>query len=950
MSRTRFTSTLTTPINDGSIYLEDLNTTDTGHAVITKLIAGDNVTLVSSGVDEGTGEVIINVNPNGTSLSSLLAVETNNIAVSERNKMNFLDSGEVRFEITDDVSAEQINVTAVIEHVDFDKLRNKPSNLAGWGILDDVNTAITAHSSQDSLHLTSAQNTFLDAVTATATEVNHLTGVTSDVQTQFDTGASNLSTHAADASLHLTSAQNTFLDAVTATATEVNHLTGVTSDVQTQLNTGASNLNIHAIDASLHLTSAQNTFLDAVTATATEVNHLTGVTSDVQTQLNTGTSNLNTHAADASLHLTSAQNTFLDAVTVTSTEVNHLTGVTSDVQTQLNTITADLNTASTTASTNLSTHAADTTKHLTSAQNTLLDAIELAGTTADEINVVHNSSVSNADLVKLHAITASATEANYLVGVTSAIQTQLDSKALKNGQSTEDFDVDTLTVTTAILPATNSTLDIGSTTQRFRTIYVDEARLSTNTLYIGDTPILGTSNQTVNIHSDINQSIDIQTSGTGISTIQSAKAVTLSTSGQNADVFLNATGQGSNVRIGATNEVQVSAPTVFSAAVSGAALTLTGNLTVGGNLIVNGTQTTINSTTVSTKDNIIELNKGELGTGVTAGSAGLKIDRGQANAYAIIFDESDDFFKLGEQGHEETIATRPWSNTTFSLVSHNHTIDALSNVTISNKTTNDVLKWNGTSWANSVISKSEVGLGNADNTSDINKPVSTAQQTALNLKANLASPTFTGTVSGITATMVGLGNLTNDRQLVYTQALAVTGDATATSTALNTGTIALTLANSGVTAGTYNNSTTAVTPITFDAKGRATATGTAVTITPAWSSITSKPTTVSGYAITDVQSVNAWTVKTSAYTAVRGDRLLVDTSSAAVTITLPSSATLGDMIIIADYASSFTTNNVTIARNGLLILGQSQDLLLDVNDDPTTLVYSGATKGWVFGA
>jgi len=59
------------------------------------------------------------------------------------------------------------------------------------------------------------------------------------------------------------------------------------------------------------------------------------------------------------------------------------------------------------------------------------------------------------------------------------------------------------------------------------------------------------------------------------------------------------------------------------------------------------------------------------------------------------------------------------------------------------------------------ITASMVGLGNVNNTSDANKPVSTAQQTALNLKANLASPTFTGTVAGITATMVGLGNVNN---------------------------------------------------------------------------------------------------------------------------------------------------------------------------------------------
>jgi len=45
------------------------------------------------------------------------------------------------------------------------------------------------------------------------------------------------------------------------------------------------------------------------------------------------------------------------------------------------------------------------------------------------------------------------------------------------------------------------------------------------------------------------------------------------------------------------------------------------------------------------------------------------------------------------------------------------------------------------------ITKAMIGLGNADNTSDANKPVSTATQTALNLKAPLASPTFTGTVT-----------------------------------------------------------------------------------------------------------------------------------------------------------------------------------------------------------
>lgn len=60
-----------------------------------------------------------------------------------------------------------------------------------------------------------------------------------------------------------------------------------------------------------------------------------------------------------------------------------------------------------------------------------------------------------------------------------------------------------------------------------------------------------------------------------------------------------------------------------------------------------------------------------------------------------------------------------------------------------------------------VLTKSDVGLGSVDNTTDLAKPISTATQTALDLKAPIANPTFTGTVGGITKTMVGLGNVDN---------------------------------------------------------------------------------------------------------------------------------------------------------------------------------------------
>ena len=68
---------------------------------------------------------------------------------------------------------------------------------------------------------------------------------------------------------------------------------------------------------------------------------------------------------------------------------------------------------------------------------------------------------------------------------------------------------------------------------------------------------------------------------------------------------------------------------------------------------------------------------------------------------------------------------------------------------------------NAVSTAVGALTKSSVGLANVDNTSDADKPVSTATQTALDLKAPLADPTFTGTVSGVTKTHVGLGNVDN---------------------------------------------------------------------------------------------------------------------------------------------------------------------------------------------
>lgn len=87
-------------------------------------------------------------------------------------------------------------------------------------------------------------------------------------------------------------------------------------------------------------------------------------------------------------------------------------------------------------------------------------------------------------------------------------------------------------------------------------------------------------------------------------------------------------------------------------------LTVGTDITITGNLTVNGTAFTANTETVLVEDNILVINNGEVGAGVTAGSAGLIIDRGSSDDYELIFDETDDVFKVGIAGSLEPLALR----------------------------------------------------------------------------------------------------------------------------------------------------------------------------------------------------------------------------------------------------------------------------------------------------
>ena len=222
--------------------------------------------------------------------------------------------------------------------------------------------------------------------------------------------------------------------------------------------------------------------------------------------------------------------------------------------------------------------------------------------------------------------------------------------------------IDLSNISSTILPSTASTIDIGSKDKPFRSIYVDEARISANTLYVDGVPVIGSTNEDIIVKADIDQGISVKTFGTGSTKVTSENKVEIASNGVNADVDIKAIGSDSKVNVNGETQINFTSKTInFNGEVNAKNLLSANDLTVKGNLIVQGTTTTIDSQNLTVKDNIIELNKGQIGNGVSAGTAGIKVDRGDELPYMILFDEADDMFKVGQQGNLENIASREWT-------------------------------------------------------------------------------------------------------------------------------------------------------------------------------------------------------------------------------------------------------------------------------------------------
>jgi hypothetical protein len=110
-------------------------------------------------------------------------------------------------------------------------------------------------------------------------------------------------------------------------------------------------------------------------------------------------------------------------------------------------------------------------------------------------------------------------------------------------------------------------------------------------------------------------------------------------------------------------------------------LILTGDGTIRGNLYVEGNTTILNTNVIEFEDNIVLLNRLENGAGVTLNQSGLEIERGSLENYRIVFNDTDDTFRIGFISNMQVVATREdaplqngimmWNNVTKRLDSRN---------------------------------------------------------------------------------------------------------------------------------------------------------------------------------------------------------------------------------------------------------------------------------------
>ena len=248
------------------------------------------------------------------------------------------------------------------------------------------------------------------------------------------------------------------------------------------------------------------------------------------------------------------------------------------------------------------------------------------------------------------------------------------------------------------------------------------------------------------------------------------------------------------------------------------------------------------------------------------------------------------------------------------------------------------------------ITKTMVGLGSVDNTADSAKPVSTATQTALDLKAPLASPALTGVPTAPTATAGTATTQVATTQFVGTAVSNLVASAPAALDTLNE--LATALGNDANFSTTLTNNLAAKAPLASPAF-----TGTATVVNLTASGTVTLP--AAGIVFSDgtqaLEGVPSRTLiiqKSASYTLsllTERDDLIEVSSASAATITIPADSTLNYPIGTSIDVLQTSTGQVTIAGASGVTVNSTPGLKLRTTWSSATLFKRAANTWVVFG-
>ena len=354
-------------------------------------------------------------------------------------------------------------------------------------------------------------------------------------------------------------------------------------------------------------------------------------------------------------------------------------------------------------------------------------------------------------------ISISSTELGYLNGVTSNIQDQLDDKVLSADIAAAAQDAVGGSIGTGLAYDTNTNI-----------LSVDQTAIQIRVANVSDTEIGYLNGVTSGIQTQLDAkasatsptiSSSLTLDGTGDFTISADANIVFDA---DTEVYIGSAASGNEVATksyvdsGLSDKLDSATAATTYAELDGANFTgnveVDGNLVVDGDFTVNGTNFSASATTITIEDNLVQLAHQNSANTVDLGLV-VAYNDGAAKHAGIVRDVSEAKWKLFKG-----VSTEPSTVVAFGEGS----LDDLqvagfeaSSATIGDVSNTELQYLNGVTSAIqtqlnakaptadptftgtvSGVTKAHVGLGNVDNTSDANKPVSTATQTALDAKAN----------------------------------------------------------------------------------------------------------------------------------------------------------------------------------------------------------------------